>query len=46
MAYDQKDHLLAVANDADAPPYVSLIDTRALKVVGKIKFASATNGLE
>lgn len=46
MAYDQKDHLLTVANDADAPPFVSLIDTRALKVVGKITFATATNGLE
>jgi hypothetical protein len=46
MAYDQKNHLLMVANDADSPPFVTLIDTRRMRVVGKIEFATATNGLE
>ncbi len=46
MAYDQKDHMLIVANDADDPPFVSLIDTRDMKILRKIDFATATNGLE
>jgi DNA-binding beta-propeller fold protein YncE len=46
MSYDQKDKLVLVANDADDPPFVSLIDTRSRMVVGKIEFPHATNGLE
>jgi hypothetical protein len=46
MAHDQKDHMLIVANDADDPPFVTLIDTRDMKVVRKIDFPTATNGLE
>lgn len=43
MAYDANDHLLAVANNADTPPFVSLIDTNTDTVVGKITF-DGTNG--
>jgi hypothetical protein len=38
MAWDSADHLLAVANNADTPPFVSLINTDTHKVVGKIVF--------
>src|SRR6266568_8134265 len=46
IAYDQKDKLILVANDADDPPFASLIDTQSRAVVAKISFADATNGLE
>lgn len=53
MAYDQKDHILAVANDAASPaPYLSLIDTTNDTVVHQIAFdgthgtPNATQGLE
>ncbi len=39
MAYDPKHHILLVANDADDPPFVTLISTRAAhKILGKIEF--------
>jgi hypothetical protein len=48
MVYDPKDQLLLVANDADSPPFVSLIYTKPgyHKVVKKIVFRNATNGIE
>jgi hypothetical protein len=38
MAWDSADHILAVANNADTPPFVTLIDTNTRLVVGKITF--------
>lgn len=46
LAYDQADHLIIIANDADTPPYLSLISTASHTVVGKISFPDATAGLE
>ncbi len=51
MAFDNRDHLLLVANDADSPPFISFISTATLKVVGRLTFDGvhaplATNGLE
>jgi DNA-binding beta-propeller fold protein YncE len=46
LSYDQKNKLILVANDADDPPFVTLIDTRSREIVGKISFPDATNGLE
>jgi hypothetical protein len=52
MSWDSADHILAVANNADTPPYLSLIDTDTHKVLKQIKFdgtngtPNATNGLE
>jgi len=46
IAYDQKDKLILVANDADTPPFASLIDTQTRTVVAKITFDDATAGLE
>lgn len=46
LAFDQKDGVLLVANDADDPPFVTFIDVRSRTVLGHITFADATNGLE
>src|SRR5207245_694623 len=46
IAYDQKDKLILVANDADTPPFASLIDTQTRTVVAQITFNDATAGLE
>jgi hypothetical protein len=52
MSWDSADHILAVANNADTPPYLTLIDTDTHKIVKKIVFdgtkgtPNATNGLE
>src|SRR5438034_3636882 len=46
IAYDQKDKLILIANDADTPPFATLIDTQTRTIVGKISFDDATAGLE
>jgi hypothetical protein len=53
MAWDSADHILAVANNADSPPFVTLIDTDTHKILKKIVFdgtsdgtPNATNGIE
>jgi hypothetical protein len=38
MAWDSADQILAVANNADVPPFVTLISTATHAVVGKIVF--------
>ena len=45
LAYDPKDHLIAIANNADEPPFITFISTTSRKVVGKITYTSA-GGLE
>lgn len=50
MAYDPAAQMLIVANDLDAPPYLSLISMNANPaldtVVGQIKLPNATGGIE
>ncbi len=48
IGYDPKDHIVAVANDADTPPFVTLIYTPDgyRQVLRKISFPRATNGIE
>ena len=48
IGYDPKDHIAAVVNDADTPPFVTLIYTPDgyRQVLKKISFPNATNGLE
>jgi DNA-binding beta-propeller fold protein YncE len=46
MVFDARDQLLVVANDSDSPPYLSFISTRAHRVVARLPFPRATNGLE
>jgi hypothetical protein len=43
MAYDPRDHLVAAANDADTPPFITFFDTNTHTVVGKVTF-DGTNG--
>lgn len=52
MTWDSRDHLVAAANNADAPPFVTVFDTKTDQIVGKITFdgtngtPDATNGIE
>ncbi len=46
IAYDQKDKVILIANDADTPPFATLIDARSRAVVARIGFDDATAGLE
>jgi len=43
MANDPRDHLVAAANDADTPPFITFFDTNSRKIVGTVVF-DGTNG--
>lgn len=51
-SWDPRDHILAVANNADTPPFLTLINTDTHKIIKRITFdgtngtPNATNGLE
>ena len=38
MAYDLRDHILAAANNADTPPFVTVFDTKAKTIMAKLMF--------
>src|SRR5713101_3328248 len=53
MAFDPRDHLLLVANNAASPPFATLVDAQTRATVTKITFdgtnhnaPNATNGIE
>ncbi|HEV7612238.1 MAG TPA: hypothetical protein VGO37_10210 [Steroidobacteraceae bacterium] len=46
MAYDPRDELVAVVNNADKPPFVTFISAKTHKVVGKIVLDHASDGAE
>lgn len=50
LAYDPADHLVIIANDADSPPFISLIsvnpDPSQDRVVKRITFQNAIDGIE
>lgn len=47
VAHDPKDGVFIVANDADEPPFVTLISTKpGHKIIGKIVFDNASDGIE
>jgi hypothetical protein len=46
IAYDQKDKLILIANDADTPPFATLIDVQSRTPIATIPFNDATAGLE
>ena len=47
LAYDPDDQLIAIANDADTPPFLTFISTKpGHAVLGTLPFPDATNGLE
>jgi DNA-binding beta-propeller fold protein YncE len=46
MAYDPRDHLVIVVNNADKPPFVTFISSETHKVLGKIILDHASDGAE
>jgi hypothetical protein len=38
MAFDPKDHIVAAANNADSPPFVTLVDANTSKILAQTKF--------
>lgn len=46
MSWDSKDHILAVANNADTPPFITMINTDTHAVVGKLIFDLAHAGVD
>ena len=42
LSFDPKDHLIAVANNADDPPFLSFISTETYQKVGQIDFPCGT----
>jgi hypothetical protein len=46
MAYDPKDNILLVANNADDPPFGTLISVGTRAVLKRITFTDSTNGAE
>ena len=47
VAYDPKDEVFAVVNDADEPPFITLISTKpGHKILAKLVYPEATDGIE
>ncbi len=47
MGYDHKDQIMAIENDSDNPPFVTLVSTKpGYQVLGHIPFPDASGGLE
>lgn len=46
LAYDAKDHLVMVANNADDPAFVTFISAASYKIMGKIDFSNTKLGIE
>jgi DNA-binding beta-propeller fold protein YncE len=46
LAYDPKDQLILIANNADDPAFASFISTTSRQVLGKINYPDATDGVE
>ncbi len=46
MAYDARDGLVIVVNNADKPPFLTFIGSRSHKILGKIVLDHATDGAE
>ncbi len=47
VAYSPKDHVFIVANDAEKPPFITLISTMpGHKILGKFNVERATDGIE
>lgn len=48
MSYDPRDHIMLVSNEADTPPFITLISTRpgSEHILAKITFTTATNGVQ
>jgi DNA-binding beta-propeller fold protein YncE len=47
LSFDPRNHMILVANDADDPPFVTIISTKpGHEILKKIEFPDATNGIE
>lgn len=47
LAYDPRDHVVIAANNEDTPPFISFVSTTSgHRIVGKLSFPQATDGLE
>jgi hypothetical protein len=46
MADDPRDHILAAANNADTPPFVTFFDTVHKTILGKLTFTTADAGVD
>ena len=46
MAYDSRDHILAAANNANTPPFITLVNTETHEVLGQIIFDTAHAGVD
>jgi len=44
MSYDPRDHIIAAANNADMPPFLTIFDTNKKAIVGQMVFATTTAG--
>jgi len=46
MAYDAKDRVITVTNPEESPPFLTFVSVDSLKIVGKLTFPEATDGIE
>jgi hypothetical protein len=46
IAYDPDHHLLLAANDADSPPFISIVSTNDGSIVKQVAYPQATDGIE
>ncbi len=46
LAYDPKNQVLMCGNGNDDPPFLTLISTKTRKVIAKLPFKNATDGIE
>jgi DNA-binding beta-propeller fold protein YncE len=47
LGYDPKDGVIAIANNADEPPFLTFISTKpGHKIIGKLEMPSFTDGME
>jgi DNA-binding beta-propeller fold protein YncE len=46
LAYDPKENVILIANDADDPPFLTFISVGSRSVLKKVEFPDATDGLE
>ena len=46
MAWDARDHILAAANNANTPPFITLVNTDTHQILGQIIFDTAHAGVD
>jgi hypothetical protein len=46
LAYDAKDGVILIANDADDPPFLTFLSVADRSVLAKVPYPNATNGIE